>query len=224
MSSDEYGVVESILASVQWDRWQFMLSAPKLTRQDIAVISHSHQDHWATNLVEKHQVLAPRTVKIPSQFQGLRAIVPVDYSVAISKRLRLARIWTRRLERILGHPVTRLHGDWWIASSGEASILHVADLNLHEPSPILEFAAHMLQTEQSLTNAILPSYGSLRNAHGARGPAELSNQVQDLVFDLKDLYRLRIAALPNPLVASWADYNAAMLPSIADVATGTADL
>ncbi len=36
----EYGIVESILASVQWDRWKFMLSASKLVKQNVAVISH----------------------------------------------------------------------------------------------------------------------------------------------------------------------------------------
>jgi len=224
MSSEDYGLVESILASVQWDRWQFMLSARKLCRQDVVVISHGHRDHLAANLLEKDIVLIPGWLRLPSELQRLGALVTVDYSSAVSKKLLLANIWTGRLRRILGHPIQRLHGSWWVASSGLTNVVFVGDLDLHETQLIAEFINHLLQAEQHVSGILLPSYGGIDGSHGALKVNELANAVENLAFDLKDVYKVKAAALPHPVEATWADYNAFRLPAVSDVGTRVSNL
>jgi hypothetical protein len=215
----EYGLVESILASVQWDRWKFMLSAKKLCKQDVAVISHGHRDHWATNLAQMNAVLIPQQVMVPNECGTLHNLVRVDYSAAVSKNLLLTNLWTGRLRRILGHHVRKLHGHWWIARSGEVNVIFVGDLDLHETQLIAEFTTHLLQTDQLVSGVLLPSYAGVEEAHGVHKPNEMRKAVESLAFDLKDLYGTKVAALPHPIVAQWADYNASVLPALSEVTT-----
>lgn len=216
MSNEEYGLVESILTSVQWGRWQFMLSAPKLCDQDVAIVAHSHRDDWATNFTEKDTVLVPRDVSVPAQYGGLRSVLLVDNGVRIGK-LQFACLRPQTVASITQLSLRRLHSFWWLVSvKGKAQTLYVADADVQDIGHIQRFTDAMLGRGRPLEMVMLPSYGRVKGTHGSKEPLDLSSAIERLAFVLKDVYSLTVTALPHPIDADWADYNAVTLPSLAD--------
>lgn len=192
-----------------------MLSAPKLCKQDVAVISHGHRDHWATNLTQKDIVLVPRATHIPEKYGGLRNILCVDNGERIGK-LWFACLRPQTVASITRSSLSRLHSCWWLVSKkGNAQTLYVADVDVQDVDHILRFTDAMLERNRPLEAVVLPSYGGMRNVHGTEN-TKLSETIGSLAFILKDVYSLTLASLPHPISVDWADYNAVALPSLAD--------
>jgi hypothetical protein len=214
----EYGIVESILASVQWDRWKFMLSAPKLVKQDVAVISHGHRDHWATNLAEKDIVLVPRDVGVSKGSALISNIVPVDYSVRIGK-LNLVLFNRQRLRNFLRMPIPKPHTFWWMVDSKtrqqRTRVVFIGDLNMEDVSVARALVAELFKRDLPIHGSILPSFGGV-SRHNTESPMQLAIALEGLAHEFHDVHGITIAALPHPVSANWADYNATQLQSIID--------
>jgi hypothetical protein len=209
----EYGIVESILASVQWDRWKFMLSAPKLVKQDVAVISHGHRDHWATNLAEKDVVFIPREVEVPSGLSLIRNAIAVDYSEKIDK-LRFIKLRRDRIANFIQDEDTPTpHAFWWLVMSKQTRTLFIGDLNVRDVTVARAFVAEMSKRDLPLAAAVLPSFGGV-SSHDSKWPRQLTFSVEELGYDLRDVYGMVLGALPHPVNANWATYNASPIPSI----------
>lgn len=213
----EYGLVESILASVQWDRWRFNLSAKKLCKQDVAVISHSHEDAWRARLAEKDLVIVPRGLRVPQRFHSLRNILEVDYSTRVD-RLALTPVYRSTVARVTELRIPkRLHSVWWHAAgktkSAEANVIFVGDMDLPEGEYLLTFIGRLLEINRPVQGIILPSYGGVVNAHGAGTlPLQLAQEVERTAVELHDLYGLRLFGVPHPISeAPWAERNAVEL-------------
>jgi len=219
--SEEYGLVESIFASVQWDRWRFMLSAPRLCKQDVAVISHSHKDHWATNLPEKDAVFIPQEVEVPQQYRSLTNLYRVDYSARLD-RLDFIKLDQKRLARYLGKSVPAPHAFWWLVAPThrheKARVMFVGDANRNDLSLLRETVAEMFGQDTPLHGVVTRSFAGLIG-HGAETPRGLAEAMEDLAYDLRDIYGVILGALPHPVNAGWADYNATTLPALSDCKT-----
>jgi hypothetical protein len=206
----EYGLVESILASVQWDRWKFMLSAKKLCKQDVAVVSHSHLDHWATNLVQKDVVMVPAEVTVPRQLLNARNILRVSYSAKV-RPLHLIKLGAREIAAFVrNESIRHVHASWWIIDSQKTRVLFIGDLDAPDVGAVRAFVGRAYEQDLKVQGTILPSYGGV-STHRAREPTQLSETVTKLAYALHDVYRIRMAALPHPIEAEWADYNAQAL-------------
>jgi hypothetical protein len=214
----EYGLVESILASVQWDRWKFMLSAKKLCEQDMAVVSHSHLDHWATNLVQKDVVLVPAEVTVPKGSPPIPNVVPVDYSVHVGK-LNFVSLNHQRLRNFLRIPISKPHTSWWMVDSKtkqqRTRVVFIGDLNMEDVFVARSLVAELFRRDLPIHGSILPSFGGVSN-HNAESPTQLTTAVEGLAHELHDIHDITTAALPHPVSANWADYNATRLQSIID--------
>jgi len=199
MCSDEYGVVESILASVQWDRWQFMLSAWKLVKQNVAVISHSHRDHWTKNLAEKDVVLVPQEVTVPNELQYLKNVHCVEYS-ARSGKLGLIELNQRRLAMFLNTRVPKPHAFWWLVNAGShfrrTRVLFIGDMDANDMPTARSFVAEMFERGLRIHGALLPSFGGV-STHDAKHPAELAVAVESLAYELRDIHGVMVGALPR---------------------------
>jgi hypothetical protein len=212
----EYGLVESILASVQWDRWKFMLSAKKLCKQDVAVISHGHRDHWPANLAQKDVALVPWQVTVPREFHGLQNIHRVEDSAQLGK-LRFVELNQRRVASFLDTHVPKPHASWWLASAGQHSrptrVLFVGDVDVKDVPVARTTVIEMSERGFPLHGILLPSFGGVLT-HGAGAPKELSISIRDLAYEARDAHNIVVGALPHPIDAAWADYNASKLQSI----------
>lgn len=206
------------MASVQWDRWQFMLSAPRLVKQDVTVISHSHRDHWARNLAEKDVILVPQEVSVPTEHRSLTTIVAVSYAERIGK-MRFIKLDRRRLHLYLDQTVDTPHAFWWLVSSKHhdnvCRVIWVADANVRDAVLLRATVAEMFRRGTPIHGAILPSFGGV-SAHGTMASTELATAIEGLAHDLRDIHGATIGGLPHPVDATWADYNAVRLPSIDD--------
>jgi hypothetical protein len=202
--------VKGILSSVQWDVWRFYLSAKQLIKQKIVVISHGHMDHWDRNVSNFDIVLVPPRVSIPRQLVGLKNIVSV-YNFCRIGKIRFVPVGTRLLTRLLRQSVFPPHAMWWLCSHRDARVLFVGDLDSDETDVIKSFVSSMFKFDQPLSGVILPSYG-LTKTHGVNARFAVS----ELAEDLRDTYNLKIGALPHPISADWADYNAVRVESLAD--------
>jgi hypothetical protein len=198
-----------------------MLSAKKLCKQDVAVISHGHRDHWATNLVQMDTILIPQQVTVPNECQTLNNFMRVDYSVRLGK-LDIIKLDQRRLTDYLGERLPRVHvphAFWWLLAPThrheDARILFVGDLDIDDIRTLRVVVAEMFRRDTPLHGVLLPSFGGI-TSHGIGGPKELSTKVRNLAHDLHDMHSIALGGLPHPLNADWADYNAATLPSITE--------
>jgi glyoxylase-like metal-dependent hydrolase (beta-lactamase superfamily II) len=202
-------LVERILASVQWDRWIFPISFSKpinLVNQKVAVISHEHRDHWiGTERAEL--VLYPKEVHPP--YYG-RSLLPVgEYPERIDK-LVFVKLNKRRIERLIGKAIPRPHAFFWLIDGSwrgeDARILFVGDMNLSDVRTVQEVVEKI--TSSTFLNAvILPSFGGV-NGHGGTNLL-LALAVDELARELKEEYKIMVNALPHPVPAKWATYNAA---------------
>jgi len=92
--------VMSILVSVQWDCWRFMLPAKPLLNLDVAVVSHGDLDHWHQNFWEKDLLLVPWWLRIPDRFSCLKNIYRVGSTVSVGQlefKVLLAKLCWRWL-------------------------------------------------------------------------------------------------------------------------------
>jgi len=212
--SEEYGLAERILTSAQYDRWRFMLSAQKLCRQDVAVISHSHIDAWSANLPQKDVVVIPAGLRVPENHRGLRNILQVEYSARIDG-LSLTPIYRSTVERLTTLRIPKkLHAVWWHikGTSGpeEANIIFLGDMDVSEGKYLLSFVGRLLELNRAVQGVILPSYGGVKYAHGAESlPQQLAQEVERTALELRDLYGLHLFAAPHPLPEpAWAELSA----------------
>ena len=213
MSSEDYGLVESILASVQWDRWQFMLSTRKLC-EFAAVLSHGDGDH-------KDPALKVQTVFVPKEMERLvPARLGVKYveNQAVHGQLLLSTAPARVVGRVLKMKVPKLHAIWWVVSTREreptqrTAVLFVGDLNRKDIELVYSFCEAIVGRAYPLKGVLLPSFGGLKDAHGSAGdPLLLCEEVAEVAFKLKGDFGMALGALPHPVPAEWADHNATSL-------------
>jgi hypothetical protein len=197
--------VMSILVSVQWDCWRFMLPAKPIVKLDVAVVSHDDLDHWHPNFWKKDVVLVPYKLHIPDAFASLRNILQVSRTTHIS-RLRFWCLNSRDLSRLLQRNVEDTHAFWWLVTGNEAKVLFIGDLNVEDVKVALDVTQTLVEKGLELHGVLLPSFGGV-TTHGARNPRELSS----LVYEFAEwLHRqgMLVASLPHPIPAVWADYNA----------------
>jgi L-ascorbate metabolism protein UlaG (beta-lactamase superfamily) len=197
--------VMSILVSVQWDRWRFMLPAKPLLKLDVAVVSHGHADHWHPNFWSKDVVVTPLQVSPPHQYKCLRNIIRIDDSLSLG-RLKLRKIGRRELAVLLKADVETPHAFWWLAESPDTRVLFVGDMNLGDVRRVERFMAVTRYQDPSIRCVILPSFGGM-DGHGGAG-REVCANVKSLAFDLSEAYNVLLGALPHPISADWADFNA----------------
>jgi len=204
-------IVKSILVSVQWDVWRFYLSAEQLIRQKVAVVSHVHLDHWLANLLEFDEVLVPEGIRVPEQFKNMNNIVYID-DFFRAEKLVFTHIGPRSLGRFLKLQLST-HSHWWLVRYMNCRVLFVGDVDQNDVPFVESFVAKTREMNRSINAVLLPSYGSAE-AHG--------ENIHDAIFELADRLRLsgvKIGALPHPIDAPWADYNAVRLQSLADIST-----
>ena len=205
MNVDE--AVESILVSLQWDRWRFMLPAKPILNLDAAVVSHGHMDHWHRNFYHKDLILVPWEVRVPKQFAGLRNILRVNHHQFL-KRMYLVKINGRDLRRLLSiSSIPTPHSIWWIAASSGTRVLFIGDMNVADVETAKIFVEEMFRVNQPLHGLILPSFGGVLG-HGAKKAMEISHKIADLAYHVRDEYNVKLGGLPHPVDAEWADYNA----------------
>jgi hypothetical protein len=183
-----------------------MLSAKKLCRQDVAVVSHGHRDHWATNLVEKDVVLVPRETRVPMKLAPIRNIVSVDYSEKTGS-IQFVKLGRERLSALLEERISTPHAFWWLARSKQTRVLFVGDVNVEDVPVARAFVAEMSKRDLPLSAAILPSFGGV-SGHNSELPRQLASSIERLSYDLQDVHGMVLGALPHPVDAKWATYNA----------------
>jgi len=198
--------VASILVSVQWDRWRFMLPAKPLLKLDVAVVSHGHADHWHPNFRQKDIVLSPREVAVPEQFRNQNNIIRVDSEETLGK-VRFVKVGQRSLANLLRERVPPPHAFWWLVCVGNTRVIFVGDANVGDAVLLKRFSEKMFERNLPLHCALLPSFGGTVK-HKSSNARELSASFQELANELRDLYGMMIGALPHPVNADWADYNA----------------
>lgn len=209
MNVDE--AVESILVSLQWDRWRFMLPAKPILNLNLAVVSHGHMDHWHRNFYQKDLVLIPWRVKMPKPYRNLRNILRVYRSERI-ERLEFQQVDRRVLERLLNYPVDPApHAYWWIVEKqeikGDVRVLFIGDMNVRDVNVARDFIRTMFERSLTLHGVLFPSFGGV-SSHGSRIPREISMLIRELAYEVKDEYDVMLGALPHPVTAEWADVNA----------------
>lgn len=212
---DIAGLVESILVSLQWDKWMFAIpGAKRLLKQEVAVVSHSHADHWAEDLSVKDLVLVPVGVRVPKRFIRMQNLMSVSGSVSLGK-IKMFRISRRYLSGFLRYPIRHMHAFWWIARASGARILFVGDMSLCDVDTLGTFVGEAHRRGLLLHHVILPSFGGV-TSHGAKDALELSRAIGKLARRLRSAYNIGLSALPHPINAEWADYNAMKLRSIVE--------
>ncbi len=204
--------VMSILVSVQWDRWRFMLPAKPLLKLDVAIVSHGHLDHWGTNFPQKDFVLVPEKVRIPKCFVNLRNLLKVEKLEAF-KGLSFTLLERRALSSFLRYPVQPPHAYWWLATYLGTCVLFVGDANMADVETLHKFAVRALDAGVPLKGVLLPSFGGT-TMHGTFAQTELGNAIKELACELASL-NMAIGGLPHPIEAPWADFNAVKLESLA---------
>ena len=197
--------VMSILVSVQWDCWRFMLPAKPLLNLDVAVVSHSHLDHWHENFWRKDVVLIPWKLRVPDAFASLRKVLQVDGKISI-KGLKFWCLGPWDLSRLLQREVKKTHAFWWLVSGNEANVLFIGDLDVGDVKVALDVTQTLLKRGVVLHGVLLPSFSGV-TTHSAKNPRELSSLVYRLAESLRCQGTL-VAALPHPAPAAWAEYNA----------------
>jgi len=209
-------LVASIFASFQWDCWKFALPFAKpLLKVNMAVVSHNHRDHLATNLPEKDVVLIPSRIEVPSCFANLRSLLRVDRYEQFGAVV-FSLMDRRAISEFLRCPVKRPHAFWWVVSCLGVRVLFIGDLWAEDVETAEWFASKMFEKDLSLNGVLLPSYGGVKK-HGAVAVRELGLNVENLAFWLKDVFHVTVGALPHPVEAKWADYNAVKLENLAGV-------
>jgi L-ascorbate metabolism protein UlaG (beta-lactamase superfamily) len=198
--------VMSILVSVQWDRWRFMLPAKPLLKLDVAVVSHGHADHWHPNFWQKDLVLLPRGIKVPEGFSSLRNAVQVDRYISL-KGLQLLKLDGRALRQLLGPNTPNPHASWWIATSSGARVLFIGDMNIVDAETALHFIRESYMSNAQVHGVVLPSFGGVMT-HGARDAREVAREAADVAFSLAEKFNVAVGAVPHPVPGCWADFNA----------------
>jgi hypothetical protein len=89
----------------------------------------------------------------------------------------------------------------------------MGDADVGDIPTMQRFVEEAFKRDRPMQGAILPSFGGVLN-HGAGRPTELAARIETLAYAFRDMYNLTLGALPHPLNAGWADYNATALPSI----------
>lgn len=204
-------LVESILASVQWDRWRFYIPTAKpLLKQDVAVTSHGHSDHWHQNFSSKDIVLAPREIRPPEEFANLKNITYVDFMEKLGK-IKFFKIGRKEVEMVLAKAIKEpLHAFWWLAEAGSVRVLFVGDMNVADAEVLQSFCNRMPELGRPLHGILLPSFSGVKG-HGSVKPVELMSKLPIIADVLRRRYSLIIGALPHPVRAEWADINATRL-------------
>jgi len=198
--------VMSILVSVQWDCWRFMLPAKPLLDLDVAVVSHGDLDHWHQNFWEKDLLLVPWWLRIPDRFSCLKNIYPVGSTASVGQ-LEFKVLGKTMLEAAL-HRKVDTHAYWWLVRNKRRNVstLFVGDLDLSDVDALQEFINHYSR-RCNIRCLLLPSFGGVMG-HGARTPAELQRSVQNIVQKLKGELGIAVGSLPHPVNAGWADFTA----------------
>jgi L-ascorbate metabolism protein UlaG (beta-lactamase superfamily) len=199
--------VMSILASVQWDKWRFMLPAKPLLKLDVAVVSHSHADHWHPNFWTKDVVVMPDETIAPVQYGGLRNIIKVGGSPASLGPIRMVNLNATAIASVVGQFVPRPHANWWFVSTRNAGILFVGDVNIADLATMRHFIKLCPSFDFHVEAVLLPSYGGVRT-HGAGEPAALAREIASVADELRRTHEVLIGALPHPIGAGWSDFNA----------------
>lgn len=202
-------ILESILASIQWDTWKFYLSSKQLLNQNIAVVSHEHLDHWGANFSELDTVLVPEGIKVPEQFGRAKNIVYVD-NFFKTKKLVFTHFGPKTLGRFLKEQLFGTHSRWWLVRYSNYRVLFVGDLDRADILTLENFVMKAMKMGKALSAVLLPSYG-LTNEHGTG--------IRKALFEVADKLRstgIKIGGLPHPIDAPWADWNAVRSRSLAD--------
>jgi len=183
-----------------------MLPAKPLLKLDVAVVSHSHMDHWHSNFWQKDLVLLPREVTIPDHFRGLNNVIRVDAVENLGK-VRFVKVGQQSLTHFLRERINPPHAFWWLANVGDVRIIYVGDADATDTFLLKRFVDKMFERNLPLHGALLPSFGGTTK-HKSSSARELSVAFRRLANELRDLYGMKIGALPHPVHADWADYNA----------------
>ena len=199
------------MASVQWDRWQFMFSAKKLHKLKINphLLSHGHfGDHlWIADPAQL--LLVPEEIRFPNDIKH-------NNTVYVGRHATVGKMHFTKLR---GHDVGRLIGDetvdsthafWWIVDSAKTRALFIGDMDLADVRVARAFIERSYDQDLKIHAILLPSFGGV-TTHGSLQPLKLANTMSELAYDLRDIYRITIAALPHPVEADWANYNATHL-------------
>jgi hypothetical protein len=210
-------IVKSILASVQWDVWKFPLSARRLIKPEVVVISHRHLDHWDRNIQRFDMALIPYGIQIPEQFENLKNIISVSDFCKVEK-IRFTPIGPTLLASLLQYPVSSLHARWWLSAYRNTRVLFVGDVDARETGIIEAFVSKMFEQDRPLSGLLLPSYG-LTETHGEG----VAFAIAELAEKLRNTFNVKIGGLPHPIYADWADYNAVRAHSLADICVQPSD-
>jgi hypothetical protein len=112
--------------------------------------------------------------------------------------------------------VRRPHAFWWLVSYSGVRVLFIGDLWAEDVETAGQFVSKMFEKNLPLNGMLLPSFGGVKK-HGACVAREMSLSVEGLAWRLKDAFHITLGALPHPVKAEWADYNAVRLESLAGV-------
>jgi len=197
--------VMSMLVSVQWDRWRFMLPAKPLLKLNVAVVSHGHQDHWHRNFRAKDAVVVPLQVPLPYAFTDLRNVVYTEGAVSFGA-LKLRKLGRRELSLLLKRNIETPHAFWWLAEANGCGVLFVGDMNANDAEIVSRLMAVAHQQFSPIRAVLLPSFGGVEG-HGGKA-MEVSIRIGELALELADAYNLLLGAMPHPVNADWADFNA----------------
>jgi hypothetical protein len=94
-------------------------------------------------------------------------------------------------------------------------VIFIGDLNMEDVFVARALVAELFKRDLPIHGSILPSFGGVSN-HNTESPTQLTTSLEGLVHELHDIHGITTAALPHPVSAGWADYNATRLQSIID--------
>jgi hypothetical protein len=199
--------VMSVLVSVQWDRWRFMLPSKPLMKLNVAVVSHDDLDHWHPNFRQKNLVLIPWKANMPDEYALLKNVLRVYGKTRIGQ-LSFTCLDYKTLSRItqIRKPP---HAFWWLVGRKDAQgkVLFIGDMNVDDVPVVKEFVEKALQGGEIVDCVLLPAFGGV-SKHGSSTPRELSVSVANLAHELREEQGLLIGALPHPVIPNWSDFNA----------------
>mgnify|MGYP000726813668 CR=1 FL=1 len=198
--------VMSILVSVQWDCWRFMLPAKPLLNLDVAVVSHSHLDHWHENFREKDLLFVPWWLHVPERFSDLGNVYRVGSTASIGQ-LEFRVLNKTTLKKVL-HRRVDTHAYWWLVRSKHknVSLLFIGDLDLEDVDVLWEFISRF-GARYNIRCSLLPSFGGVTK-HGVEAPAELQCSVKNMAQKLRSELNVAVGSLPHPVNVGWADFTA----------------
>jgi len=186
-----------------------MLPAKPLLKRDVAVVSHDDLDHWHRNFYRKDLVLVPWRIRIPKPFRNLRNILRVYCSQRVGK-ISLSCVDWWILRNYFRRPPPKPHAFWWLASSHGATVLFIGDMDVEDVETARIFVRYMFNQRRPLHAVLLPSFGGVRG-HGSAYARELLESIDNLAHELHGKCGLKVGAMPHPIAADWADYNAVRL-------------